>query len=88
MKKIFPINTKLGQIQGIISILKEHDGKISLQDLSNESFLQVDDIVNIIDACKILGFLKTEKEEVKLNKTLMAYKACQMRSFPSLLVQE
>ncbi len=71
MKRIFPINMKIGQIQGIISILKEFDGSMSLQELSDESFLQVDDIVNILEACKTLGILKVKKQYITLDKKLI-----------------
>ncbi|MGC8533703.1 MAG: AAA-associated domain-containing protein [Candidatus Parvarchaeum sp.] len=70
MKGIFPINIKIGQIHGVISILKEHDGKISLQELSDEALEQADDLVDILQACKLLGFIKIDKGEIKLNMKL------------------
>ena len=48
MKGLFPLNIKIGQIQGIISILKEYNGEISLQKLSDEVLEQADDLVNIL----------------------------------------
>jgi hypothetical protein len=70
MKGLFPLNIKIGQIQGIISILKEYDGKISLQKLSDEALEQADDLINVLQACKLLGFIKINKGEIKLNKKL------------------
>ncbi len=70
MKKVFPLNIKIGQILGIISILNDNGGSISLQELSDESFLQADDLVNIIDACKILGLLSVKGEKIKLKRKL------------------
>lgn len=45
MKGLFPLNIKIGQIQGVISILKEYNGQISLQELSDEALEQADDLV-------------------------------------------
>jgi hypothetical protein len=70
MKGLFPLNIKIGQIQGIISILKEYDGQISLQELSDEALQRADDLVNVLEACKLLGFVKIDKGEIKLNKNL------------------
>ena len=70
MEKPFPLNTKIGQIQGLISLLKEHGDELSLEELSDESFQQIDDLVNILDACRILGFIKIQKNMIVLNKTL------------------
>ncbi|MCL4397133.1 AAA-associated domain-containing protein [Candidatus Parvarchaeota archaeon] len=70
MKGLFPLSIKIGQIQGVISILKEYDGKISLQELSDEALEQADDLVNVLQACKLLGFIKIDKGEIKLNKKL------------------
>ncbi|WP_291490434.1 AAA-associated domain-containing protein [Desulfurella sp.] len=70
MKGIFPLNIKIGQIHGVISILKEHDGEISLQKLSDEALEQADDLINILEACKLLGFIKINKGKIKLNKKL------------------
>ncbi len=70
MKGLFPLNIKIGQIQGIISILKEYNGEISLQKLSDEVLEQADDLVNILQACKLLGFVKINKGEIRLNKKL------------------
>ncbi|MCL4362135.1 MAG: AAA-associated domain-containing protein [Candidatus Parvarchaeota archaeon] len=70
MKGLFPLNIKIGQIQGVISILKEYNGEISLQKLSDEALEQADDLVNILQACKLLGFIKINKGKIKLNKKL------------------
>ena len=70
MKKLLSLNIKIGQMLGIVAVLKDRDGKISLQELSDESFLQVDDLINILDACKAIGIISTEKDEIKLNRKL------------------
>lgn len=70
MKGLFPLNIKLGRIQGVISILKEYNGQISLQELSDEALEQVDNLVNVLQACKLLGFIKINKGEIKLSKKL------------------
>ncbi len=70
MKDLFPLNVKIGQIQGIISVLKEHDGEISLQMLSNEVLEEIDDLMNVIEACKVLGFIKTRDGKIRLKSDL------------------
>ena len=70
MKGLFPLNIKIGQIQGVISILKEYNGQISLQELSNEALEQADDLINVLQACKLLGFIKINNGKIKLNKKL------------------
>lgn len=70
MREIFPLNIKIGQIQGVISILKEHGGEISLQEISDEALQEATDIVNVIQACKMLGFVKIKGENIKLSRNL------------------
>lgn len=70
MKGLFPLNIKIGQIQGVISILKEYNGQISLQELSDEALEQADDLVNVLQACKLLGFIKINNGNIKLNKKI------------------
>lgn len=64
------MNIKIGQIQGVISILKEYNGQISLQELSDEALEQADDLVNVLHACKLLGFIKISNGKIKLNKKI------------------
>ena len=71
MKKVFPLNIKMGQILGIISILKTYNGEISMQKLSDESFLHIDDLINILEACKLLKLIDIKEDDVKLKRILI-----------------
>ncbi len=70
MPTVFPLNVKIGQIEGIISLVRDNDDSISLQKLSDEAMQEADELFNVISACKILKLLRIKKGKVEISKKI------------------
>ena len=70
----FPIAVKLGSMRGVISIIKEEGGSILLSKLFQESEEEIDDMLPVLNACKMLGLLTMDNGYAKLTETGSAAK--------------
>ena len=69
MRESFPSNVRLSQIRGITKVLNEFSGPVEISRLSSETNEEVDDLLPIINASRMLGLLKLSNGSVKLTKT-------------------
>ena len=69
MVRLFPLNTGVSQIRGIIEIIKDSGGKIAVSSLSKETNDDIDDLFPLLDTCSILGLCTISKGTVKLTKS-------------------
>jgi len=56
MSELFPVNAGITETRGIIKIILEHGGTISVSRLAEDAREQVDDLLPLIDACEMLRF--------------------------------
>ena len=68
MQELFPTNVRLSQIRGITKILNEFSGPVEISRLSSEANEEVDDLLPVINASRMLGLLKLSDGNVKLTK--------------------
>ena len=68
MDDIFPLGTGIGRVRGVVNILKQHKGRAELSELADESEEDIDDLLPVIEACKMLGFLTINDSEARLTE--------------------
>ncbi len=68
MQELFPLNVRLSQIRGITRILDEFSGSMEISRLSSETNEEVDDLLPILNASRMLGLLKLNDGNVTLTK--------------------
>lgn len=66
MGQIFPLVTETSRLRAILGIIKQHGGSIELSRLAEETEEQVDDLLPLIEACKMLGFAAIKKSTIKI----------------------
>ena len=57
-----------GGIAGLLEILVDHDGHEDLHRLSHQLTLDSDDLLPIVDACVVLGFVKVEQGDAEVTE--------------------
>ena len=68
MEDLFPLGTGIGRVRGIINIMKQHKGHIGMSELAEEAEEHVDDLLPLIEACKILGLVLIDDSELRLTE--------------------
>ncbi|MGI0100136.1 MAG: AAA-associated domain-containing protein [Candidatus Micrarchaeaceae archaeon] len=68
-KKLFPLNTGVSQIRGIIAIIKDNKGAIDVSKLAEETNDEIDDLFPLIDTCVLLKLCTVKEGVVKLTKS-------------------
>lgn len=66
MDDLFPLNTGISRVRGIISLAKQNKGRIEISKLAEESEEDIDDLLPLIEACKLLGFATVDESELRL----------------------
>ncbi len=66
MVQIFPLVTETSKIRAVLSILKQNDGAIELSRLADETEEHIDDLLPLVEACKVLGFATVEGSEIRI----------------------
>jgi len=69
MVNLFPLGPGISRVRGVISILKQHDGHLEISELAEEADEQIDDLLPLIEACKLLGFAEIDNSEIKLTNS-------------------
>jgi hypothetical protein len=69
--KLFPLDTGVSQIRGIVEIMKDHSGKIEMSKLAEETNDEIDDLFPLIDTCVLLKLCTVKDGVVKLTKSGM-----------------
>ncbi len=68
MGDLFPLGTGIGRVRGIINIMKQHKGRMEMSDLAEEAEEHIDDLLPLIEACKMLGLVVVDESELKLTE--------------------
>ncbi|MGC9037374.1 MAG: AAA-associated domain-containing protein [Candidatus Micrarchaeia archaeon] len=66
--KLFPTEVGITELRGIISIIRDNGGKISLPQLSNEAEEDIDRLLPLLEAGSLLGLMKIEGANVALTE--------------------
>lgn len=67
--KLFPLDTGVSQIRGIIEIIKDNKGSIDMSELAQETNDEIDDLFPLIDTCVLLKLCTVKEGAVKLTKS-------------------
>ncbi|MDE1823434.1 MAG: AAA-associated domain-containing protein [Candidatus Micrarchaeota archaeon] len=68
MATLFPLGPGIGRIRGIVGLIKQNNGEISISELAQEAGEDIDDLLPMIEACKLLGFAVVDSSTIKLTK--------------------
>ena len=66
MHELFPVGTGISKVRGIVLLIRDSNGTISLSELADEAEEEIDDLLPLIDACKMLGFINLNGSDVAL----------------------
>ena len=66
MHDLFPVGAGISKVRGIVLLIRDSNGTISLAELADEAEEEIDDLLPLIDACKLLGFISLDDADVKL----------------------
>jgi hypothetical protein len=66
--KLFPLDTGVSQIRGIVEIMKDHSGSIEVSKLAEETNDEIDDLFPLIDTCVLLQLCTVKQGVVTLTK--------------------
>lgn len=67
--KLFPLNTGVSQIRGIIEIIKDNKNSIEVSRLAEETNEEIDDLFPLIDTCVLLKLCTVKDGLVKLTRS-------------------
>ena len=68
MEGLFPLGTGISRVRGIVSLIKQHKGRMEISELAEESEEDVDDLLPLIEACKLLKFVTVEDSVLRLTE--------------------
>lgn len=63
------MGTGIGRVRGIVNIMKQHKGHMEMSKLAEEAEEHIDDLLPLIEACKLLGFVVVDESELKLTES-------------------
>ncbi len=64
MERVFPDSAKLGRVLGVLRIINHYEGKMTLSRLARLSRGDVDFLQPNLEAARMLGLIKMQKENV------------------------
>jgi NitT/TauT family transport system ATP-binding protein len=64
--KLFPPNAGISLLRGMMILIKENGGSIEVSKLADESEQNVDNLLPLIEASKMLGLVNVDEGEIKL----------------------
>ena len=62
----FPPGVGVSQVRGIVNIVRGNGGSVSLSELAEQAEEDVDDLLPLIEAGRLLGFITIVKTKVKI----------------------
>ncbi len=68
MTSLFPTDVGMSHVRGIVKILKENNGRLSLSKLAEEAEEDLDDMLPLLEACSLLGLIVIIKSDAKLTE--------------------
>ncbi len=68
MHNLFPPSVGISQVRGVVGILNENEGSISISELAEEAEEDVDDLLPLIEACELMGLATVKNSEITLTE--------------------
>ncbi|MCL5419372.1 MAG: AAA-associated domain-containing protein [Candidatus Marsarchaeota archaeon] len=68
MHRVFPLVTETSKIRGVVGLIKQNGGSIELSELAEEAEEHIDDLLPLIEACKVLGFATVDESKIRLTE--------------------
>ena len=66
MGSLFPSGPGIGRVRGIVQVIKENGGQIEISELAEESKVNIDELLPIIEAASQLGFIRIVESQIEL----------------------
>jgi NitT/TauT family transport system ATP-binding protein len=67
--------THLSVVAGLLEILEDYEGKVDAAKIADELMLELDDILPVIEAAGMLGFIKVDSGDLILTEKGREYLA-------------
>lgn len=64
--ELFPLNTGVSELRGLVKLIKDNGNAIEISQLARETKRQIDALLPIIDACRLLGLCTIKGGAVEL----------------------
>lgn len=68
MADLFPPDVGMSHVRGIVNIIRQNGGRVSISKLAEEAEEDVDDLLPLLEASNILGFVKVSRSSVKITE--------------------
>ena len=68
MEGLFPQGTGISRVRATVNLIKKNKGNIEMSKLAEESDEDIDDLLPIIEACKMLGFVVVSDSKLRLTE--------------------
>lgn len=65
----FPIGAGISEMRGVIILIRENGGRAYLSQLANRSRLKIDHLLPVIDAARMLGFVRVSGGSISLTES-------------------
>ncbi len=65
---MFPLGTGISRVRGIVNIVKQNNGHIEISKLAEEAEEDIDDLLPLIEAVKLLGFATVHESEIRITE--------------------
>ncbi|MGC8676131.1 MAG: AAA-associated domain-containing protein [Candidatus Micrarchaeia archaeon] len=62
----FPLGPSISQVRGVLKVLNENKGAMTVAKLAEEINEQIDSLLPLLHACELLGMIKVKNGEVSL----------------------
>lgn len=66
MGSLFPSGPGIGRVRGVVQVIKENGGPIEISELAEESKVNIDELLPIIEAASQLGFIRIVESQIEL----------------------
>lgn len=68
MVDIFPHSAGVSHVRGIVRIISQNEGAVSISELAEEAEEDVDDLLPLIDACELMGLASVKDSEIRITE--------------------
>lgn len=64
--ELFPLNAGISELRGLIKLIKDNGSAIEISELAKEAETEIDALLPLIDACRLLGLCRVSDGSIKL----------------------
>ena len=77
--EMFPLDAGISELRGIVKLVKENGNAIGVSKLAKETRKEIDALLPLIDACRMLGICTVRDGSIKLTNSGLSLTARNMR---------